>query len=138
MANMPYLWKEHTHRLGENEGVGDVIEVLESVAKYSLLLEEERKKDSEGEGRQEKGDVLVDWKKAYRELKKVVSRMKKLVIKRAVTIREEIFLKRVESAAYKGNIQPKFNLQEMLLICESSQQIQALMYIIIIISKSEY
>ena len=103
---------EHTLQLGVNEGVGDITEMFGTGSKHSKHLHGE---DTE---RGRRVDFLVDWKKSYRELRKALSGVKRQVIKRAVSSKEEQLLKRLESVTSKANTSSTFTLQEMLQICE--------------------
>ena len=95
--------------------------LIETVAKFSA---EENKKDQEDNENEdlENESMEMDWKRAYRQLLKLIKRMKEIVIKRAVSttgdIQENPLIKKMGLAVGKTG-RANFTLQEMLQICES-------------------
>lgn len=62
------LWRAHCRELGRWEGVGgDLVEAVE----------DGHRGGTEGEG----GGAVVDWKRAFRDLSRLMTRIKKLVVR---------------------------------------------------------
>ena len=110
-ANLSPIWKSCAYRLGMSEGVGNIVEVMETVIhhyKHSLS------------GELEEEGSTVDWKRVYRDLQKLIENMKHLIIqsveaKRTAQSRLEDRLKGTSS---KYQAQGLLSLVEMLEICE--------------------
>ena len=105
-ANAAFLWKRHAYILGENEGVGNIAKVMETVVHHY------RHSLDYGRGAEQ---PLVDWKRAYRDLLKLVIQMKKLVFKNVDeegkrTLDERLKLAAKDHAAASINL----SLMEML------------------------
>ena len=107
MANSADLWRQLTLQLGQKEGVGDLAEVIEVVVghyRHSL----------EGEGTNSKN--LVDWKRAYRDLLKLVLKLKEVAINSAEAATKES--SQLKLKLEKGFTMDNLSLAEMLAICE--------------------
>ena len=110
VINMPSLWKENTRLLGAAEGMSDVTEMMETLARHK---QEQDLKGTEGRRKEE---LLIDWKKLYRNLMKFLSTVKDLVMERVISTGEELLLRKMESKVSKTRLLSKLTLQEMLLI----------------------
>lgn len=111
-ANLPSLWKKCAYHLGATEGVGDVVEIMESVIRhYRHSLR------SVGGG----ADV-IDWKRVYRDLRKLLQNMKRLVLKSASaseTGSGQLLLgERLKGVSTRAQACSVFTLVELLEICE--------------------
>ena len=76
LCSLPELWRAHCGELGKREEVGDLASAVETT-RLSIgggSVEGEREKAG-------KGGVVIDWKRAYRDLSKVTARIKALVVK---------------------------------------------------------
>ena len=125
MANTPDLWKMHVYSLGVREGVEDIGKVMESVIKYYRHSTPSAKNQ----------EPMVDWKIAYRALRKLVGNIKVLVMKKAEEeaeaetdaeaeseAKEDIPLENSDlrqrlRSSFKVPARNKFSLMEMLEIC---------------------
>ncbi len=108
---MAGLWKNHAYSLGISEGVGDIGKVMETVIRHY------RHSVSSGMAK----DPIVDWKRAYRDLRKLVLNIKNLVVKSAVeeareNARDNDLQERLR-ASIKTPARNKLSLMEMLEIC---------------------
>lgn len=104
---MASLWKHHAFLLGISEGVGDIGKVMEMVIKHyrhSTILGKEK-------------PPIVDWKRAYRDLRKLVQNIKTLVIKSAEQEARETDLEERLRASIRTPARNKLSLMEMLEIC---------------------
>ena len=68
-ANFADLWKTCAYRLGMTEGVGSIVQVMETVIKHYKLSLSGLEKE------------VVDWKRVYRDLLMLIKNMKHFVIK---------------------------------------------------------
>lgn len=95
--------------LGVSEGVGNIAEVMETVIEhYRHALQHVREEDK----------PVVDWKRAYRDLLKLVTQMKHLVLKNADEAGKCELEDRLRSAARSRSARNRLSLIEMLEIRE--------------------
>ena len=73
LCSLPELWRAHCTELGRREGVGDLANAVETTSLASGGGGDEEKVGKEGE-------VVIDWKRAYRNLSRVTARIKTLVV----------------------------------------------------------
>ena len=106
-ANTSGLWKNQAFSLGIQEGVGDIGKVMETVIKHyrhSICSGSEK-------------EPMVDWKRAYRDLRKLVFNIKTLVIKNAKEeAGSENNIEERLRAAIRTPARNKLSLMEMLEI----------------------
>jgi hypothetical protein len=108
-SNVALLWKRQAYLLGIREGVGNIGEVMESVIKhYKHSLTHVREADK----------PVIDWKRAYRDLLKLVAQMKTLMLKSANEGEKEELEERLRSATRSHSARNRLTLMEMLEICE--------------------
>lgn len=106
-ANFGSLWKRCAYQLGVTEGVGNIVQVMETIIKHYKHSLSGLEKD------------VVDWKRVYRDLMKLVQNMKHLVIK-TVTASESApseLEERLKKATTRNQACNMLSLIEMLEIC---------------------
>ena len=79
LCSLPELWRAHCSELGEKEGVGDLANAVEATS-----LASGGGRDGEKVGKE--GEVVIDWKRAYRNLSRVTARIKTLVVQAGVCV----------------------------------------------------
>ena len=115
LSNDGGLWRHHSKLLGEREGVGDLASAVETVTTAHGVSDVPINVSG---GIQRNGQV--DWKRAYWELNKVMSRIKTMVMMTAKAAEERERAEQLKftppptSSVIRGNL----SLQEMLQLCE--------------------
>jgi len=79
LCSLPELWRAHCSELGEKEGVGDLANAVEATS-----LASGGGRDGEKVGKER--EVVIDWKRAYRDLSRVTARIKTLVVQAGVCV----------------------------------------------------
>lgn len=79
------LWRNLCLHVTRREGLGDVVHAIEAVQKMSISRPNNKGTKAESNADEPSG-VVVDWKQAYRDLMKLMSKLKSMILKRGTRV----------------------------------------------------